>query len=45
VSSYELLAFVIMPIALTVFGWAVVLVNEHYGQGHGATRPHLHPGE
>lgn len=32
-TGYELLAFVIMPIAVTAFGWAVVLLNERYGQG------------
>jgi hypothetical protein len=32
VTGYELLAFVIMPIALTAFGWAVVLVNERFGR-------------
>lgn len=30
-NGYELLAFVIMPVAVTVFGWAVVLINERYG--------------
>jgi hypothetical protein len=36
-NGYELLAFVIMPIAVTAFGWAVVLVNEHYDKPLGGT--------
>jgi hypothetical protein len=40
-TGYELLAFVVLPIALAGFGWVIVLVNERYTRQHN----HPHPGE
>ena len=31
-NAYELLAFVVLPIVLAGAGWAIVLLNERFGQ-------------